>query len=255
MYRTHKAPLWGLIISSALPPGTPDLHREHSNSVISYASEFPIEICTRNERCKQHTENSTHTHLAPPTMDVLPASHRAIAMQQKPQQQEPRHVCCASCPWHVALQTHILMRCGKPADLSLHCARERRFFALLGIRSDAGLGCLGLRRTFATEYPGSAILIQAVQGGSPALRRTQLFKTLLDALPAEEFTLQDVPAAVLIALGKHMSPAVAEVLHSTQSPQSYVQRLHQLHHRRRAPSAHAHGAMSNKRPRHDPVRA
>ncbi|KAG5187058.1 hypothetical protein JKP88DRAFT_235486 [Tribonema minus] len=178
-------------------------------------------------------------------------------MQQKPQQQEPRqHVCCASCPWHVALQTHILLRCGKPADLSLHCARERRFFALLGIRSDAGLGCLGLRRTFATEYTGSAILIQAVHGGvSPALRRTRLFKTLLDALPAEDFTLQDVPAAVLMALGKHMSPAVAEVLHSTQSPKSHVQRLHQLHHRRRAPTAHAHSAISNKRPRHHLVTA
>mmetsp|Transcript_15439 Transcript_15439/g.22955 ORF Transcript_15439/g.22955 Transcript_15439/m.22955 type:complete len:141 (+) Transcript_15439:54-476(+) len=111
--------------------------------------------------------------------------------------------CCA---WHVALSKHIEKRTNKPCDLSNLCEKEMRFWELLLLGFDAKpqkkeMNCMVLRKIYALNFPdGSNILIVPSKADPSVIRRTTLFKDLLESL-SNDFRINDIPIGVLRAIG------------------------------------------------------
>eukprot|EP00953_Heterococcus_sp_UTEX-ZZ885_P032378 16919-Heterococcus_DN1.PRE.1 len=114
------------------------------------------------------------------------------------------------CAYHTALAEHITSRGEKFEDTL--CAKEQRFFALH--QADGNHDCMYNRQLFRNQRGlSSAVLIQKHAPHNPLLRRTVLFKELLEKLPAD-FTVDSLPRAVMLMLGSSKEAAADSTSHS-----------------------------------------
>jgi hypothetical protein len=116
------------------------------------------------------------------------------------------------CAYHKALAEHITSRGGKFEDTL--CAKEQRFFDVTLHSADGKHDCMHNRQLFRNQRGlSSTVLIQKHTPHNPLLRRTVLFKELLEKLPAD-FTADSLPRAVMLMLGNSKETAADSTGHS-----------------------------------------